>query len=36
MTVTQRLYEAAPPVWEACHSHPFVRGIGVGTPELVK
>ena len=36
MTTTQRLYEAARPVWEACHSHPFVRGIGDGTLELVK
>ena len=36
MTVTQRLYEAARPVWEACHSHPFVRGIGDGTLELEK
>ena len=36
MTVTQHLYEAARPVWEACHSHPFVRGIGDGTLELEK
>ena len=36
MTTTQRLYEAARPVWEACHSHPFVRGIGDGTLELEK
>ena len=34
MTVTQRLYEAARPVWEACHSHPFVKGIGDGTLEV--
>lgn len=31
MTVTQRLHEAAMPVWQACHDHPFVRGIGDGT-----
>ena len=36
MTVIERLYEAARPVWEACHSHPFVRGIGDGTLELEK
>ena len=36
MTVTQRLYEAARPVWEACHAHPFVRGIGDGTLEPEK
>ena len=34
MTVTQRLYQAARPVWEACHAHPFVRGIGDGTLPL--
>ena len=31
MTVTQRLYEAAKPIWQACHDHPFVQGIGDGT-----
>ena len=31
MTVTQRLYEAAKPIWQACHDHPFVKGIGDGT-----
>lgn len=36
MTVTQRLYEAARPIWEACHSHPFVTGIGDGTLEVEK
>ena len=36
MTVTQRLYEAARPVWEACHAHPFVRGIGDGTLPVEK
>ena len=36
MTVTQRLYEAARPIWEACHAHPFVTGIGDGTMEVEK
>ncbi len=36
MTVTQRLYEAAKPIWQACHHHPFVRGIGDGTLEKEK
>ena len=36
MTVTDRLYEAARPVWEACHAHPFVRGIGDGTLDIAK
>ena len=36
MTVTQRLYEAARPIWEACHVHPFVTGIGDGTLEVEK
>ena len=36
MTVTQRLYQAARPVWEACHAHPFVRGIGDGSLDLEK
>ena len=31
MTVSQRLYEAARPVWQACRAHPFVAGIGDGT-----
>ena len=26
----ERLYEAAHPIWEQCHDHPFVRGIGGG------
>ena len=34
MTTTQRLYEAAHPIWEQCHAHPFVRGIGDGTLDL--
>ncbi|OUN06814.1 thiaminase II [Flavonifractor sp. An92] len=36
MTVTQRLYEAARPVWQQCHEHPFVRGIGDGTLDKEK
>ena len=36
MTVTQRLYEAARPVWRQCHEHPFVRGIGDGTLDKEK
>ena len=36
MTVTQRLYEAARPIWEACHAHAFVTGIGDGTLEVEK
>jgi thiaminase/transcriptional activator TenA len=31
MKVTQQLYQAARPVWEACHAHPFVAGIGDGS-----
>lgn len=31
MTVSQRLREAARPIWDACLSHPFVTGIGGGT-----
>lgn len=36
MTVTERLYEAARPIWAACHAHPFVKGIGDGTLEVEK
>ena len=36
MTVTQRLYEAAKPIWQACHDHPFVKGIGDGTLDQEK
>ena len=36
MTVTQRLYEAAKPIWQACHDHPFVKGIGDGTLDREK
>ena len=36
MTVSQRLYEAARPIWTQCLSHPFVNGIGDGTLEVEK
>ena len=31
MRVSQRLREAARPIWDACLRHPFVTGIGDGT-----
>ena len=31
MTVSQRLREAARPIWDRCLPHPFVTGIGDGT-----
>lgn len=31
MTVSQRLREAARPIWDRCLRHPFVTGIGDGT-----
>ena len=33
---SDRLYRLARPVWEAQHSHPFVRSIGDGTLEVEK
>jgi len=33
---SERLYRLAQPIWEAQHSHPFVRGIGDGTLEVEK
>ena len=36
MTVTHRLYEAEKPIWQACHDHPFVKGIGDGTLDQEK
>lgn len=36
MNTTKRLYQAAMPIWEACHAHPFVTGIGDGTLEIEK
>ncbi|MFB3053321.1 MAG: thiaminase II [Dehalococcoidia bacterium] len=34
--LTDRLYRLARPVWEAQHSHPFVRGIGDGSLDIEK
>jgi thiaminase/transcriptional activator TenA len=31
MTVTDRLHAAARPIWEQCHAHPFVKGLGDGS-----
>ena len=36
MTVTERLHAAAWPIWEACHTHPFVRGMGDGSLDQEK
>lgn len=36
MTVSQRLREAARPVWDRCLSHPFVTGVGCGTLPVEK
>lgn len=36
MTVSQRLREAARPVWDRCLTHPFVTGIGDGTLPVEK
>jgi len=36
LSVSDRLYEAAAPVWEKCLSHPFVTGIGDGTLDVEK
>ena len=36
MTTSQRLYQAARPIWEACLSHPCVTGIGDGTLPVEK
>jgi thiaminase/transcriptional activator TenA len=33
MTLSERLYAAAEPIWAAQLEHPFVRGIGDGTLE---
>ena len=35
-TMSQRMYEAARPIWEACLRHPFVTGIGDGTLPVEK
>ena len=36
MTVSQRLREAARPIWDRCLTHPFVAGIGDGTLPVEK
>lgn len=36
MTVSQRMREAARPIWDRCLSHPFVTGIGDGTLPVEK
>ena len=36
MKTSQRLYQAAKPIWEACHAHPFVTGLGDGTLDVEK
>jgi thiaminase (transcriptional activator TenA) len=38
MSLTERLYEAARPIWDAQLEHPFVKGIGDGSlpPETFK
>lgn len=28
---SERIYEAAAPIWERCYQHPFVQGLGDGT-----
>lgn len=36
MTVSERLREAARPIWDRCLAHPFVRGLGDGTLPVEK
>ena len=36
LSVTDRLHEAAAPVWEKCLNHPFVKSIGDGTLDVEK
>lgn len=36
MKTSERLHEAARPVWEKCLNHPFVKGIGDGTLPVEK
>ncbi|KAA2284799.1 thiaminase II, partial [Clostridioides difficile] len=31
LTISERLYQAAQPVWKECLEHPFVKGIGDGS-----
>lgn len=34
--ISARLHELDRPIWERCHAHPFVRGIGDGSLDLEK
>ena len=36
MKLTQCLHEAARPIWEGYHAHPFVRGLGDGSLDVEK
>ena len=36
LSVSERLHEAAAPIWAKCLSHPFVTGIGDGTLDVDK
>ena len=36
LSVSDRLHEAAAPIWEKCLRHPFVTGIGDGTLDVEK
>ncbi len=36
LSVSERLHEAAAPIWAKCLSHPFVTGIGDGTLDVEK
>ena len=36
LSVSDRLHEAAAPIWEKCLNHPFVSGIGDGTLDVEK
>ncbi len=31
MKASERIYQAASPIWERCYQHPFVQGLGDGT-----
>jgi thiaminase len=35
-SASARFREAADPIWEAQHAHPFVRGIGDGTLDAAR
>ena len=36
MHISTRLHEAALPIWEKCHAHPFVTGLGDGSLDADK